>query len=147
METARALQSLKASFSLLRLRHIGKETLIALGRPIKRLNTGIQFQQSLSVIFYHYLIHFKKQSNTEQQHNTHFSMYLDVNQTCHGKCQTPGKHTEIELGAGGDLTQCGGDWTSSLAFLCQAGATDNPKFSCQMLMLSKIAFQVKTGRR
>ena len=150
METVCVLQSLKVSFSLLWLRHIGKETLIDLGKPSKRLNKGIQFQWSESVIFYHYLIHFKKQSNTDEQHNSHFSMHLDVNQTCHRKCQTPGEHTEIELGAGRGLTQCAGDWTSSLAFSVPSWShrltATNPKFTCQMLISSKIAFQVKTGR-
>lgn len=59
-----------------------------------------------------YLLHFK--SNTDEEQNPEFSTHLDVNQTSQEMCS--GEHIEIELGAGGPLTQCGRDWTSSLAF-------------------------------
>lgn len=74
----------------------------------------------------------------------------DVNQTRHRKLQTPWEHTEIEIGAVWGLTQCRGDWTSSLAFSVPSWnhipTATNPKLTCKMLLLSKIAFQVKTGR-
>lgn len=60
-----------------------------------------------------YLVHFNWPSKADEEHNPDFSMHLDVYQTSQEMCS--GEHIEIELGAGGPFTQCGGDWTSSLA--------------------------------
>lgn len=75
-------------------------------------------------------------------------MHVDVYQTSQEMC--PGEHTEIELGAGGPLTEGGGEWTASLFFSLPSWnhrlTANNPKSSCQMLVLSTTVFQVKTGR-
>lgn len=68
------------------------------------------------------LVYFKRPSNADEENSPHFSTHQDVYQTSQEMCS--GEHIEIELGAGGPLTQYGGDWTSSWLFLCQAEATD-----------------------
>lgn len=53
--------ALQVNFFLLWVRYLGKTTTTVLGKLIKRLNREIQFQWSECTVFYHNLIHFKKQ--------------------------------------------------------------------------------------